>query len=73
MAIKGNANREKRKVLLNVLYYAVVLCLIFILILMYSGWKKRGQQYEQLVKEAAEQDQTIVIEPRNANDLKMDD
>ena len=72
MALKGNAKREKRKLWQNVLYYAVVLCLVFILIVMYGNWRKRSQQYQQLVQEASLQDQTIVIEPREADDLRMD-
>ncbi len=72
MALKGNAKREKRRVWQNVLYYAVVLCLVFILIVMYGGWRKRKQQYQHLVREAALGDQTIVIEPREADEMKMD-
>ena len=72
MALKGNAKRERRRIWQNVLYYAVVLCLVFILIVMYGGWKKRSQQYQQLVQEAALQDQAITIKPREADDLRME-
>lgn len=73
MAGKWSRYQEKKDRWKEVLYYFVVLCLIAAILGMYRSGQKQKQDYKQLVWEAAAQDQSIVIEPRKAEDLLMDD
>ena len=72
MAGKGNEYREKESVWMVILYYAVVLCLLASIVMMYSSWRKRRQQYSQLVQEAAVQDQSFDIQMRKIGDVEDD-
>lgn len=69
----NSAYREKNSLWKNVLYFAIIFCLIFMIVIMYGKWQKRKQQYKLLVEEASEQDRSVTIVPRNADDLMMDD
>ena len=65
--------REKHNIYLTILYYFAVICLILIVACMYKGWKKRKQQFEQVVQAAALQDQAIVMEPRTVDDFSHEE
>lgn len=68
MAGRNNTNNHLLRFGSTVLYYAIVLLLIVAIFIMYDKWHDRKKQYEQLVREAALQDQSYAIELQKSRD-----
>lgn len=68
MAGKGKTNTHRLRFGSTVLYYLTIVLLIISIVFMYDKWKDRQKQYDQLVQEAALQDQAYAIELQKTRD-----